>query len=404
MATERNPSFFKVLQGDQLSIKLKIPRAFLQYFNGQVPPKCFLQTLGQTWLVDVEKVNHKFYFQLGWNRFVQDNGLKYGQLLVFRYAGNSDFHVDMFGINTCKKLCVIPEMEEANEHDDDVYLEILDDFPPSQRRTKEKSLLSSPLPHKKNKTSSSGRADITPNFRKRVPHLEKSQMKRKKAHWFKSEMINNSDTDSGDEDYHDEEDDDENEDDEEEEEETQDEEVEEEDDGDSVETLNDSLPCSRTVGKYTLASRLHQRKRKSSSAKAETNIKTVDGLSREEKILKALALQRANAFKSNSVNPCFMVSLSATYARGAFLNLPRSFVAIHFTNPPPGHVILWVEKSSWFVKVSHIGTATRLQAGWSEFVHVNNLKIGDACVFVLTDAINFQYDVEIFRVTDAVCT
>lgn len=75
---------------------------------------------------------------------MQDNGLKYGEFLVFHYAGNSEFHVDIFGKNTCKKMFAVPEVEEADE-DDDVSLEILDNSP-----------LSSPLPHKMNRTSSVG--------------------------------------------------------------------------------------------------------------------------------------------------------------------------------------------------------------------------------------------------------
>lgn len=134
-----------------------------------------------------------------------------------------------------------------------------------------------------------------------------------------------SDNDSGDEDHHDEkeyEDDDhdeegdaKNEDDEEEE--TEDEEKEENDD--SIETLSDSPGCSRTVRKYTLASSLHQRKRKRYTAKEKTKIKAVGVLSSEEKILKAIAIQRACTFKFNSDNPCFVISMSTSYASGKFL-------------------------------------------------------------------------------------
>ncbi|KAL6175869.1 hypothetical protein ACLB2K_052507 [Fragaria x ananassa] len=385
----------------------KLPSAFLQCLNGRVPPQCGLQTRGRTWNVSVEKVNHKFYFQLGWNGFVQDNGLKCGEILVFHYAGNSQFHVEIFGINTCKKLHVMPEMEEANE-DDDVSPEILEDLPPCPRKIEEKSFLSSPLHDKRSKASSSGKEDITLNFLKRLPHLEKSAMKKKDSHRSESKMISISDNDSGDEDHHDEkeyEDDDhdeegdaKNEDDEEEE--TEDEEKEENDD--SIETLSDSPGCSRTVRKYTLASSLHQRKRKRYTAKEKTKIKAVGVLSSEEKILKAIAIQRACTFKFNSDNPCFVISMSTSYASGKFLNVPWSFAAEHHTNPQPGHIILNVDKRFWSVKVNYIGTTTKLQAGWSKFVLDNNLKFGDVCVFVLTNAIEFEYVVEIFRITDAV--
>ncbi|KAL6175446.1 hypothetical protein ACLB2K_052087 [Fragaria x ananassa] len=145
MATRvKLPSFLKIVPGHQFTNKLKIPTEFLQHFHGNVPHQCQLQTAARTWLVHVEVVNNKFYFQEGWNAFLQQNGLKYGQLLVFHYAGNSHFHVDIFGKNTCGELFVMAETEEADEEEYDVSLEITDGSP-----------VSSPLPRKKYKTSSS---------------------------------------------------------------------------------------------------------------------------------------------------------------------------------------------------------------------------------------------------------
>lgn len=54
-------------------------------------------------------------------------------------------------------------------------------------------------------------------------------------------------------------------------------------------------------------------------AKAQSNIKDVGGLSRNERIPEAIVLQRANAFKSKSVNPCFVVFLSAAYVAATFM-------------------------------------------------------------------------------------
>ncbi|KAL6227268.1 hypothetical protein ACLB2K_001227 [Fragaria x ananassa] len=148
MATRgKLPSFFKIVPSDRFTNKLKIPTEFLQHFHGNVPHQCHLQTAARTCLVHVEVVNNKFYFQKGWNEFLQENVVKYGQLLVFHYGGNSHFHVDIFGKNTCGELFVMPETE--------VSLEISDESP-----------VSSPLP------SSSGKA----------------RMKNKEARWSKSEM------------------------------------------------------------------------------------------------------------------------------------------------------------------------------------------------------------------------
>ena len=118
---------------------------------------------------------------------MQGNGINGGEFLLFHYAGNSCFHVEIFGTNICKKLHVLPEMKEANEHDDsDESPDILDYFPPCPRKTEEKSLLSSLPPYKRNEASSSGKADITLKFGKKCPVLEKSAMKKRKRHWLKS--------------------------------------------------------------------------------------------------------------------------------------------------------------------------------------------------------------------------
>ena len=73
----------------------------------------------------------------------------------------------------------------------------------------------------------------------------------------------------------------------------------------------------------------------------------------------------------------------------------------HLINLQPSCFTLRVGKICWSVKVRY-REAAMLGAGWSKFVHANNLKFGDACVFVMTNAIKFEFDVEIFRGTDAI--
>lgn len=170
-----------------------------------MPEQCHLGVQARTWLVHVEKVNHKFYFQDGWKEFVHENGLKGGEVLVFFYAGNAEFSVDIYGKNACKKMlgkaareesdCLrsnyvgssteidysmkIPKMAEA----DDSSVEILDDFPPCPRRTGEKSSLTSHRPHKKNSTSSSGKTVSDPILRNET--TSNKSMKHKETHCHK---------------------------------------------------------------------------------------------------------------------------------------------------------------------------------------------------------------------------
>ncbi|XP_068344061.1 putative B3 domain-containing protein Os03g0621600 [Pyrus communis] len=81
----------------------QIPAAFLMHFNGNVPQQFHLRTSAGTWCVNVEKINDRFFFQKGWKKFVHDNGLEICEFLVFRYAFNLRFYVDIYGRNGCKK-------------------------------------------------------------------------------------------------------------------------------------------------------------------------------------------------------------------------------------------------------------------------------------------------------------
>ncbi|KAI5319459.1 hypothetical protein L3X38_039167 [Prunus dulcis] len=98
----RKPSFFKALVHD-FSNQLEIPPAFYVHFAGEVPWRSLLRTPAGTWNVNVEKVNDGFFFQKGWKEFVHDHGLKLCEFLIFRYAGNSKFDVDVYGRNGCEK-------------------------------------------------------------------------------------------------------------------------------------------------------------------------------------------------------------------------------------------------------------------------------------------------------------
>ncbi|PRQ49170.1 putative transcription factor B3-Domain family [Rosa chinensis] len=107
MARKRKPSFFKVLIGD-FSDKLRIPQAFRKHLAASVLQQSHLRTPAGTWLVDVKSDNGRFFLQKGWKQFVHDNGLKLGEFLIFRYAGNSKFYVDIYGRHGCKKEFIMP--------------------------------------------------------------------------------------------------------------------------------------------------------------------------------------------------------------------------------------------------------------------------------------------------------
>lgn len=100
----RTPSFFKVLIGD-FSVQLRIPIAFVNRFNGELPHKVIIWSPAKrrSWRIDVEKVDNRLAFTNGWTVFVQENSLKFADFLLFRYVGNSKFSVRMYGKDGCEK-------------------------------------------------------------------------------------------------------------------------------------------------------------------------------------------------------------------------------------------------------------------------------------------------------------
>ena len=51
---------------------------------------------GRIWQVGLEKADNNIWFCDGWQAFVEYHSICYGHFLVFRYQGNSSFHVLVF--------------------------------------------------------------------------------------------------------------------------------------------------------------------------------------------------------------------------------------------------------------------------------------------------------------------
>ncbi|KAK7833773.1 b3 domain-containing transcription factor vrn1 [Quercus suber] len=51
---------------------------------------------GGIWQVDLKKSDNNIWFCNGWQDFVEYHSICYGYILVFKYEGNSSFHVLIF--------------------------------------------------------------------------------------------------------------------------------------------------------------------------------------------------------------------------------------------------------------------------------------------------------------------
>ncbi|CAL8170915.1 unnamed protein product [Prunus armeniaca] len=115
---------------------------------------------------------------------------------------------------------------------------------------------------------------------------------------------------------------------------------------------------------------------------------------------KALALQRANAFKSE--NPYCLVAIQPAYILQQYMHFPHPFARQHLIKKSAGNIILKIlDGRTWPVEFKYENSTARFQNGWSAFARDNNLKIGDVCVFVLIDRNERLFEVVFYRTNEA---
>lgn len=151
------PHFFKIILGDTSRLKLKIPKKFVMKYGKDLSNSvCLKLPSGSEWEVGLTRCKGEIWFEKGWPEFSMFCSLDYGNFLLFRYEGNSRFHVCIFDKSATEidYPILMPTIEEA----DDLSIEILEDFQPSPKKRKKCPL---PFPAcKKMRTSLSGKADM----------------------------------------------------------------------------------------------------------------------------------------------------------------------------------------------------------------------------------------------------
>ncbi|KAK6781594.1 hypothetical protein RDI58_019390 [Solanum bulbocastanum] len=96
----KKPHFFKpILPGFKNGIK--IPIGFLKYLKGYEHIKrAVLKRGGKKWRI---KLNELRFEEGNWGKFVEENDLQLGDLLVFRHEGNMEFEVSVFDSSHCDR-------------------------------------------------------------------------------------------------------------------------------------------------------------------------------------------------------------------------------------------------------------------------------------------------------------
>ncbi|CAK8571318.1 unnamed protein product [Lathyrus sativus] len=134
--------------------KLRIPNGFIRKHNNDMSNPMFLKTPDdKKWEMHITKVDKGFWFQKGWKEFATYYSLDHGYMIFFQYKGNSLFEVYIFGKSTLE--IEYPFNENHHEQDnliktsDDDSVEILDKSTSCKKKTRPKSPIPYPRPHKK---------------------------------------------------------------------------------------------------------------------------------------------------------------------------------------------------------------------------------------------------------------
>ncbi|XP_042985789.1 B3 domain-containing transcription factor VRN1-like isoform X1 [Carya illinoinensis] len=124
VVSRRSPAhFFKIiLPSSMADKKLRIPKKFVKLFGYELASVVTL-TLpnGCSWQVGLEKAEKKIWFHEGWHDFVEHHFIDNGYFLVFRYEGNSTFHLLVFD-KTATEI-----QYPSRKADDEMDIMVLDD-------------------------------------------------------------------------------------------------------------------------------------------------------------------------------------------------------------------------------------------------------------------------------------
>ncbi|XP_038702135.1 B3 domain-containing transcription factor VRN1-like isoform X2 [Tripterygium wilfordii] len=177
LSPSKTPHFFKIILEDTIREgKLGLPRDFVKKSGRSLPSLVILKVpTGAVWPVELAKRDGKFWFQNGWQEFAGYYSLDYGHMLVFEYDGCSHFHVIIFDKSAteikypCDDTNCSEELKHAGEKQK----------PKVRRKARERSPLPCPFPHKKARNGSTVHGNSTSMS---VPHSRRNHFTREVPH------------------------------------------------------------------------------------------------------------------------------------------------------------------------------------------------------------------------------
>ncbi|XP_062102217.1 B3 domain-containing transcription factor VRN1-like [Humulus lupulus] len=347
------PHFQRTISQDSLfDNKFKIPREFmLKYANNMDTSNSVVLKVpsGGAWKVKLTKCDGHVWLGEGWPEFARHHSIQCGFSLFFKYEGQFRFHVvilDVNGAEICYKLK--PNIDELPKRTEDEDLDCDEN-------------LNSHSPYLKRKV------------KRKLPFFS-SPMRRKNKLCVSSTSSSSS---SGDDDEY-----------------TPEERgnIEDSECFESVRTTDARRFKARAKRGGRLGEHFIPRRKKRTMTVEE----------------KDKALFRTENFTSQ--NPYFKIVIQKTHVHNRYnMALLTEFWKKHVDEYSGHDVTLYVpnERKTWVVKLQtkarkrcSTPRPTFLRRDWQEFVEDNGLKVGDVCIFELTNKDEMMFKVSINRATE----
>ncbi|XP_042495556.1 B3 domain-containing transcription factor VRN1-like [Macadamia integrifolia] len=347
---ERRPHFFKVIVHSTVhGGQLEIPIEFVRKFGEDLSDSAVLKVPnGNEWVVELKKIEGEVWFHNGWHRFLEYHNISVGYFLVFRYDGDSNFHVLIFNHNACE---IKYTLQESNLHDKHLNLE-------SEERAEEDTL--APLSKKRQTTKRTSTQPKVKKQGKRSSASSESQVSKpycpaQKKRKTKEIGAKQTETNA------------------------------------SGEEVSKEFEYQQTDQRIDIPSSLQCLEDEYEWA-----------FLRKERPVTKKERERAHcaAESLKSKNPSFMVAMKPSYLRKG-MNVPLVFSRKHFTDGLHHITLRLPNGSTWparFFLRSNIKAL--LSGGWIAFARENVLLEGDCCVFEVLKKKNIEMNVSIFRVVE----
>ncbi|OVA02262.1 B3 DNA binding domain [Macleaya cordata] len=430
-----------------------LPRNFVRKFEKELSDVAIVMVpCGTIWRVELRKAKGEIWFEKGWQEFMDYYSIGIGHFLIFRYDGNSHFHVIIFDMSACEieYPCHTKDLEESNhericqtpatEESDSVEMldvrfpcltcgsrkKVIDKFESQQTTNTMYLKPMTRLPFSRHHIAAktiapTSDADLgsynknKPKVRFLVKGNELDPIEHNRCEKFgfifkdEPEVVT-IDSDS------------------------------ENDDEPTMTTLHKSSSSRARDNYYSTkkkidtrislspssqyldvdlnkgklkrpktdeveANRVNRRTEPGCHDSALQEEASADvGITRRSNSVEAViadlkerAIEAARAFKSE--NPFCVIIMRPTYLyNGSFVHIPRDFAKAYLIKKNRNAILRVPHGRTWHVQCDIGKYYTRLGSGWKKFVSDNQLNECDVCVFELVDRNNSEMNVSVFRV------